>query len=241
MVSESTTLLDNENENTTNTFRSAKRKSNLRVNIFLFESVIVSSLYLYSIYGWKFVSSSSYNNTTTPLQAHVLAVFGVMYMIRLNVMTIWLLPRELGIEELTFVILVWIPSIMGSYVALAKNVSNVILVVAFLLYGLGSYLNTYSELQRKEWKQNPSNKGRCYTLGLFSSSRNINYFGDTMLFAGWAVATGNVVNAWAPIVMGLTFYYFHIPDKELYLASRYARDWPDYTAQTPYAFVPFLC
>merc|ERR1711862_1009632 len=130
---------------------------------------------------------------------------------------------------------------MGSYIFLAKNVSNVVLVVASFFYALGSYLNTYSELQRKVWKKNPNNKGRCYTLGLFSFSRNINYFGDTMLFAGWALATGNWMNSWAPIVMGLSFYFFHIPDKEKYLATRYAQDWPLYQTQTPYAFIPYIC
>merc|ERR1712232_741271 len=184
------------------------------------------------IYDWKFSLSA---------QAHLLGAFGVIYMIRLNIMSMWLLKRELGMEELTVVILVWLPAIMGSYVALAKHVSIYILVAASILYALGSYLNTYSELQRKIWKKAPNNKGRCYTLGLFSLSRNINYFGDTVLFAGWALATGNWINLWAPIVMGLSFYFFHIPDKEKYLAARYAEDWPDYLIQTPYAFIPYLC
>jgi len=226
-VDESTTLMDGEE-----TFRNAKRKSNIRANIFLLESVVVLSLYVYLIYGWKFSSSA---------QAHLLGAFGIIYMIRLNIMSMWLLQRELGMEELTVVILLWLPAIMGSYIALAKDVSNVVLVVASFFYALGSYLNTYSELQRKVWKKDPNNKGRCYTLGLFSFSRNINYFGDTMLFAGWALATGNWMNSWAPIVMGLSFYFFHIPDKEKYLATRYAQDWPAYQTQTPYAFIPYIC
>lgn len=227
-MSESTSLLNGET-----TFRNAKRTSNLRTNIFLLESLVVLSLYVYLVYGWKLTSSA---------QSHILAAFGVIYIIRLSIMSRWLLHRELGIEELTFVILVWIPSIMGSYVILAKDgVSNEVLVVASTLYVLGSYLNTYSELQRKIWKEDRNNKGKCYMLGLFSLSRNINYFGDSMLFAGWAIATGNWTNLWAPIVMSLTFYFYHIPDKEAYLATRYAKGWPTYTTQTPYAFIPFIC
>jgi len=223
----STSLLDGKV-----TFRNVERKSNLRANIFLAESVMVLNIYFYMVYGWKFSMNT---------QSHLLAAFGVIYMIRLNIMSRWILQRELGTEELTVVILLWLPSIMGSYIALAVNVSNGILAVASILYGLGSYLNTYSELQRKHWKSYPNNKGRCYTLGLFSLSRNINYFGDTLLFTGWALATGTWTNAWAPIVMGLSFYFFHIPDKEQYLATRYAQDWPDYLIQTPYAFIPYLC
>merc|ERR1719291_1211092 len=121
-------------------------------------------------------------------------------MVRLNIMSAWILQRELMIEELTFVILIWLPAIMGSYIVLAKDTSALGLVIASVLYVLGSFLNTYSELQRKIWKRDRDNQGRCYTLGLFSLSHNINYFGDTMLFAGWAIATGNMVNLWAPII-----------------------------------------
>merc|ERR1712183_1261588 len=113
--------------------------------------------------------------------------------------------------------------------------------VASIMYVLGSYLNTYSEFQRKIWKQDPIHKGRCYMLGLFSLSRNINYFGDSLLFAGWAVATGNWINSWAPILMSLSFYFYHIPDKEKYLQTRYAQDWPTYLSQTPYSFIPYIC
>lgn len=227
MPTESTLLLDGEA-----TFRSVERTSNLRANVFLIESIVILCLYVFLIYGWRLACSA---------QAHLLAAFGAIYMIRLNIMSRWLLHRELGMEELTFVILLWIPSIMGSYVMLAKDVSNIGLVVATTFYVLGSYLNTYSELQRKIWKGDPSNRGRCYKLGLFSWSRNINYFGDSVLFTGWAIATGNWYNSWVPIVMSLTFYFFHIPDKEKYLAIRYAKDWPDYKCQTPYAFIPYIC
>merc|ERR1712226_1035774 len=143
----------------------------------------------------------------------------------------------------TVVMLLWLPAIMGSFVALAREESSsvMLLVLAVLLYGLGSYWNTYSEWRRKIWKQDPHNQGRCYSLGLFSWSRNINYFGDTILFAGWSIATANIANAWVPLVMGLSFYFFHIPDKERYLATRYAQDWPAYKTQTPYSFIPFVC
>ncbi len=39
--------------------------------------------------------------------------------------------------------------------------------IAIILFFLGSYLNTYSELQRKWWKNDLKNKGKIYTKGLF--------------------------------------------------------------------------
>merc|ERR1712232_829869 len=109
-------------------------------------------------------------------------------------------------EELTIVIL-WLSTIMASYALGALPCGCIGWVAGFTsiaFYSLGSWLNTWSELQRKWWKARPENKGRCYTLGLFALSRNINYLGDVVLFAGWAVATGRWWNAWAPLLMALS-------------------------------------
>ena len=174
----------------------------------------------------------------------LLAAFGLIYILRLNVMSRYLLKRELSIEELTIVILLWLPSILASFVSLAAtdvDLSTTKCIAIAIIYLLGSYLNTGSELQRKLWKEDVKNKGRCYTEGLFSLSRNINYFGDTTLFGAWATATGSWWNSWVPIAMALSFLFYHIPDKELYLAERYGRDWDDYIRKTPYAFVPYVC
>ena len=214
------------------TFRTAKRQSNLRANFFLFECAIVLFTYLGAVYE-RFEYSSP--------QAHVLAAFGVIYICRLILMSRWILKRELAIEEITFVIFVWIPSILASFVFLSKGVTNVQLVISSIVYLLGSYINSWSEIERKIWKEDSRNKRKCYTHGLFSLSRNINYFGDTLLFAGWALATGNRWNAWSPVTMALLFYFYHIPDKEKYLQTRYAEDWPSYKKKTPYSFVPYLC
>ena len=53
--------------------------------------------------------------------------------------------------------------------------------MGILLFIIGSYINTYSEIQRKRFKDNPNNKGKLYTLGLFQYARHINYFGDILL------------------------------------------------------------
>ena len=163
-------------------------------------------------------------------------------MLRLNIMARWLLVRELANEELT-VVIVWIVCIMASFsvgAAYRGEITPWELLLSMVFYCLGSWLNSYSELQRKWWKEDRANKGKCYTLGLFAWSRNINYFGDVVLFAGWAVASGSWWNAWVPIIMAAMFYYHHIPDKEAYLAERYRTDWSAYAARTK-SFIPFIC
>ena len=96
--------------------------------------------------------------------------------------------------------------------------------VAFALYLGGSFLNSFSEIQRKWWKENPANRGHCYTKGLFGYSMHINYFGDTVLFTGWSLFTGNVWILGFPILMGLSFVFFHIPNLDSYLAERYGEE-----------------
>jgi len=214
-------------------FRGERRKTSLRGNIFLVESVTVFAAYVWLLHQYGPVN----------VRSLVLSTFGFVYMVRLNLMSRWLLPRDLALEEITFVTLVWIPLILASF-ALAAVTKNEISCAEFgfalLAYGFGSYLNTWSELQRKWWKEQPQNCGRCYTQGLFAWSRNINYLGDVILFAGWASATDAWWNVWVPVTMFLAFYFHHIPDKEKYLAQRYKEDWASYASSTK-AFVPFLC
>ncbi|CAE7834377.1 unnamed protein product [Symbiodinium sp. KB8] len=211
-------------------FRSTLRSSMMRANVFALES-----LFVLGCYGWMLLCPEVQwpGHTKNAWRCTLLFTFGVAYMLRLNAMARWLLPRELAQEELTVVIL-WIMSILVSFAvgALLKGTLDwMTCCLAVFLYCLGSWLNTWSELQRKWWKARAENKGRCYTLGLFSLSRNINYFGDVVLFLGWAVATGCWWNLWAPATMAASFYFYHIPDKDQYLSKRYSSDWPEYVSR----------
>eukprot|EP00927_Polykrikos_kofoidii_P018241 TRINITY_DN18419_c0_g2_i1.p1 TRINITY_DN18419_c0_g2~~TRINITY_DN18419_c0_g2_i1.p1 ORF type:complete len:224 (-),score=24.99 TRINITY_DN18419_c0_g2_i1:118-789(-) len=221
--------------------RTISRRSMLRANIFLIECAFVLAAYLFVLLTpglvWDGLPVASCR-----LRLLLLAAFGVVYMVRLNVMSRWLLPRELSCEELTIVPLMWLPAILASYSLAAICSSgpvNIVDILSTLLYVVGSFLNSWSELQRKRWKAREGHAGRLFTEGLFALARNINYFGDVVLFAGWACATQAWWNAWVPVVMGLSFYFFHIPDKETYLRKRYADEWPDYEARTK-ALIPSL-
>ena len=218
-------------------FRRVARASSWRANVFSVECAVVLTLHLTALSHW--------GGDLPVTQLVLLGSSATLYMARLNLMARWILPRELSTEELTFVTLVWIPSILASftYGAVLSNrkaaLPTVQLVVSAVVYAGGSYLNSVSELQRKWWKAIPKNKGRCYKSGLFSVSRNINYFGDVVLFSGWAAMTGTWWNAWIPLAMFCGFYFVHIPEKEKYLAKRYAQDWPAYKASTK-ALIPWV-
>lgn len=105
-------------------------------------------------------------------------------------------------------------------------------VVGALLYLTGSYLGTVSEYSRHAWKARPENQGHLYTEGLFQYSRHINYFGDLLLFIGFAVLTGQVWTGIVPLIMGLNFGLILIPAHDAYLASRYGTEFKEYARRT---------
>ncbi|GAA6180936.1 DUF1295 domain-containing protein [Shimia sp. NS0008-38b] len=111
--------------------------------------------------------------------------------------------------------------------------------VGFLLLVTGSYLNSGSEFQRMVWKRRAESKGKCFTGGLFAYSVHINYFGDVLLFTGWAILTSSVFAFAVPLFMAVSFVFFHIPSLDAYLAQRYGEDFKRYAAKTA-KLVPFL-
>jgi steroid 5-alpha reductase family enzyme len=112
-----------------------------------------------------------------------------------------------------------------------------IIAIALLLFG--SYLNSFSEIQRKWWKNDPINKGHCYTKGLFKYSMHINYFGDTVMFTGWCLFTHNMWTLVLPLIMAGMFIFYHIPGLDSYLAGRYGEEFHVYSDKTK-KFIPFI-
>ena len=110
---------------------------------------------------------------------------------------------------------------------------------ALVLYGLGSFLNSGSELQRMAWKARPENKGRLYTVGLFRLSRHVNYFGDVVLFTGFALLTRSPWAGLVPAVMAAGFVFVHIPMLDRYLRERYEDEYVEWTRRSK-KLVPFV-
>ena len=105
-------------------------------------------------------------------------------------------------------------------------------LVGVLLYIGGSYIGTASERSRHIWKARPENRGHLYTEGLFSYSRHINYFGDLLLFGGWAVLTRQPWSGLVPLAMGLNFAFVIIPAHDAYLVARYGSEFDQYASRT---------
>lgn len=111
--------------------------------------------------------------------------------------------------------------------------------IAVGLYVLGSILNTGSEFQRRHWKANPANSGHLYRGGLFSLSMHINYFGDVLLFTGFALVTGSAWALLVPLVMLILFVSVHIPMLDTHLAKKYPEEFAAWSKESK-KLVPFL-
>ncbi|RME14366.1 MAG: DUF1295 domain-containing protein [Alphaproteobacteria bacterium] len=110
---------------------------------------------------------------------------------------------------------------------------------ALALVVAGTVLGTGSEFQRWLWKRDPAHAGHCYTGGMFAWSMHINYFGETLMFTGWALLTGRPWALLLPLFIALSFVFYHIPALDAYLAGRYGKEFEDWRARTA-RFVPFL-
>ncbi len=195
-------------------------------------------LWLGHVTGWNLSLSD-------PSRGKLLLACAVLYFTRHLLTLFYLLKRKLeysealglalfmGIFEIGFLLLG-----AGAFRNAAVPFGLLDLTgVLFVL--LGSFLNSWSELQRAWWKQDPANRGRCYTRGLFGYSMHINFFGDSVLFTGWALLTHSVFALIVPAFMGLSFVFFHIPALDAYLSEHYGADFDAYAARTR-KFVPFL-
>ncbi len=107
------------------------------------------------------------------------------------------------------------------------------------LYVGGSFLNTGSELQRKRWKLKSGHKGHLYTRGLFSLSMHVNYFGDALLFTGFALLTGSAWAVAVPVLMTTLFVCVHIPTLDRHLAAKYPEEFAQWARRSK-KFIPFI-
>jgi protein-S-isoprenylcysteine O-methyltransferase Ste14 len=112
-------------------------------------------------------------------------------------------------------------SLTSASLSSGSQFPQVPLLVGSALYVLGIFLESGSEIQRKKFKDDPKNKGKVCTVGLWSFSRHINYFGYTAWRVGYALAAGGW--SWAAFTSAWFTYDFvtrGVPTIESYCAER---------------------
>ena len=63
----------------------------------------------------------------------------------------------------------------------------VFMIIGFLLWILGFAIEILADNQKKIFRENPSNKGKFISSGLWAWSRHPNYFGEIILWLGIAI------------------------------------------------------
>lgn len=109
----------------------------------------------------------------------------------------------------------------------------------FAFFLAGSIINSFSDYQRHVWKKQAENQGRLYTKGLFRYARHINFFGDSIMFVGFAMVTQNAMSFIPVIFIVLNFILLQIPQLDAYLKNKYGDDFVKYAEKTK-IFIPLI-
>jgi protein-S-isoprenylcysteine O-methyltransferase Ste14 len=170
-----------------------------------------------------------------------LFLFVIATYLRMTVMITVFLKRSIGWEEA-----ISVPVGFGVYFvgyALLGGARSVpfgaLDVVGIVLFLAGAALNTTAELLRHRWRRDPSHRGKLYTGGLFRFSRHVNYFGDVVWVAGWALVTRNPWSAIVPVFLFCMFAFYNVPRLDSHLARKHGAEFQAYRSRTR-GLVPFL-
>jgi steroid 5-alpha reductase family enzyme len=166
---------------------------------------------------------------------------GLIYFVRLLFTEFVFINREVKWSEaLTIALWLFIIYMTFSFTGGSNPVKPAAAFYAgIVLYIAGSFINTASEYLRFRWKKNPANRGKLYSGGLFKYSRHINYFGDVILFTGFAMFTGSVYPFIIPAAMLILFVVVNIPMLDKYLHEKYGNDFDEYANHTK-KLIPFV-
>ena len=165
----------------------------------------------------------------------------ISYFIRLQV-TVWVFQKRKWTWLETITITVLMSFVLYAFAKVGgnnKQIVGVVDLIGILLYLSGSSINTQSEYYRHVWKLKEENRGRLYTEGLFSLSMHINYFGDIVLFTGFAMVTCSLSMLVIPLVMAVNFVFIIIPSLDRYLEKKYKDEFRDYSKKTK-KFIPLI-
>lgn len=176
-----------------------------------------------------------------PARRAMLAGALSIYYVRILFTEFVFLKRGVSWSEV-FTIVPWILCI-DVLLAIAGGVNRVpagaATAIGGALFAIGSWMNTYAEHQRNTWKQQPANRDRLYTQGLFRLSRHPNYFGDVLSFSGLCLISGAWITALIPVLMLAGFVFVNVPALDSHLGAKYGAAFEEYARRTP-KLIPFI-
>jgi len=120
-----------------------------------------------------------------------------------------------------------------------NNLLDFRLLSGVLIFVIGFIFEIVSDKQLKQFVNNPNNKGKLMTSGLYSISRHPNYFGEVLLWWGlWILGGSTIISVITPLLITfLILFVSGIPMSEKQLAKRKGFD--EYVKRTK-KFIPFV-
>lgn len=194
---------------------------------------VLGLLAITGVVGWYLVGGGA--------RRIALVAASVLYFLRVAAGVFVFARRRMGWPEV-LTVLVWLAFIELLYAFLGARQTAPLGMPGFAgaaLILIGSLLNSGSEWQRHLWKRRPENAGHLLTTGFARLSRHVNYFGDLVLFTGWALLSGSAIALLVPVVMLATFVFVHVPAQDRYLDRRYGEEYRAYAARTA-RLIPWL-
>jgi len=196
---------------------------------------IFTTLWLmFADYATSNVWLKQYQLTGDPARRILIASCLIIYFVRLQI-TVWVFQKRKWTWLETITITILMSFVLYAFAKVGgnnKQAVGVVEIIGILLYLSGSYINTHSEYYRHVWKLKEENRGRLYTEGLFSFSMHINYFGDIVLFTGFAMITHSLSMLVIPLIMAVNFVFNIIPSLDRYLEKKYKDEFRDYSRKT---------
>lgn len=197
-------------------------------------SVSASILLMYIEHLPSFPSLQPYQISGDFIRRTLIAACLIIYFIRLQV-TVWIFQLRFWTWMETIAISILMTFVLFGFAKAGGNneqAVGIIEVIGVMLYLCGSCINTFSEYARHVWKLKAENRGRLYTGGLFCYAMHINYFGDIVLFTGFAMVTGRFGMYIIPLAMTVNFIFNIIPALDRYLEKKYGDEFRDYSQKT---------
>jgi protein-S-isoprenylcysteine O-methyltransferase Ste14 len=174
-------------------------------------------------------------------RAYLLLVCSVVFYVRLALCLLVFVKRKVSWFEgcavgVLYGALVYMFSLWGS---LTLSKIGAIEPIGMGLFIAGSWINTQADYQRYVWKKRSENTRHLYTKGLFKHAMHINFFGDTIMFVGYALITQSFMSFIPVIAIFLNFIFVQIPRLDDYLIKRYESEFIQYASKTK-KYIPYI-